>query len=210
MIEMEQLPVFPHPKVRDVAEVVAGVPGVDEGGVLDGHGAILGVVEAALPLGVVEGLEEHDPASVQAFDEFQGPLCGGGGVVERGPSGLIVGFDGGPVLGEGEADADESVHVAVGDVVDELADCPAALAIGRGPLGAVEAVDGVAELAGHLRESGDGFEDVLGGDTLRRDEFADGVAWIGVDDVFNGHKDAGPLKPDLNTDRIGDSASQYQ
>ncbi len=95
------------------------------------------MAEAALPLVVGEGLEEHDPAGVEGFDELERPLDGGGGVVQRGPGLLVVGLDGGPVLGEGEANADEGVHVAVGDVVDELADGPAAFAVGGVELGVV-------------------------------------------------------------------------
>ncbi len=93
---------------------------------------------------VVKGLEEHDPAGVEGFDEFEGPLDGRGGVVQGGPGLLVVGLDGGPVLGEGEANADDGVHVAVGDVVDELADGPAAFAVWRVELLVAEALDGVA------------------------------------------------------------------
>ena len=140
------LPVFALAEVGDVGGVVAGVPGVEEGGELDGAGSHLGVAEASLPLGFVERLEEHDPAGVEGFDDVEGPLDRAGDVVEEGPGVFVVGLDGWPVFGEGELDADDGVHVGVGDVVDELADGPAAVAVGGGELGVVEILDGVAEV----------------------------------------------------------------
>ena len=172
------LPVFALAEVGDVGGVVAGVPGVEAGRELDGDGAAVGMAEAALPLGLVEGLEEHDPAGVEGFDEVEGPLDGGGGVVEDGPGVFVVGLDGGPVLGEGELEAEDGVHVGVGDVVDELADGPAAVTVGGSELGVVEVLDGVAKVGGEIGEDGDGGEAVVAGDGLGRLELADGVPGI--------------------------------
>ena len=58
------LPVACDAEVGDVGEVVAAVPCVEEGGGFDGLGAAVGVVEGALPLLRLEGVEEHDPAGV--------------------------------------------------------------------------------------------------------------------------------------------------
>ena len=66
--------------------VMAAVPCVEEGGLLDGHGTALGVHEGALPVGFGERLQEHDPAGVERFDKLEGPLDGRGErVVEVGP-----------------------------------------------------------------------------------------------------------------------------
>ena len=51
--------------------------------------------------------------------------------------------------------------MAVGDVVHDLADGPSAFAIGRVPLSVVEAVDGVAELAGKLCKGADGAHHIV-------------------------------------------------
>jgi hypothetical protein len=168
-------------QVVDVRDVVTAVPCVGKGGLLDGLGTVLGMVEAALPLIGGEGLEEHDPAGVEGFDELERPLDGGaGGVVEGGPGLLVIGLDGGPVFGEGEANAGDGVHVAVGDVMDELADGPAVVAVGCVELRVAEAVDSVAELAGEIGDGGDGADYIVAGDRLRRVELADGEARIGI------------------------------
>jgi hypothetical protein len=167
-----------------MCDVVAAVPTVDQGGVLDGHGAVFGVAEAALPLLVGEGLEEHDPAGVEGLEEFEGPLDGGGCVVERGPGGLVVRLDGRPVLGEGEADADEGVHVAVGEMMDDLAERPAAFAVGCVDLGEVQALNGVAQFGGQIGQGDDGADTLILGDRIGRDELAD---WVARVEIGSGH-----------------------
>jgi hypothetical protein len=134
--------------------VVAAVPGVEGGHFCEGLTAVFGMVVAALPLIFGERAEEEHPAVVQGIEETERELGGrSAGVVELGPEFLIVAFDDGPILSEGEAGADAGIHVAVGNVVDELADGPAAFAIGGVELGGAEAFDGGAEV---LRERGEG------------------------------------------------------
>ena len=105
-----------------------------------------------------------------------GAVC----VVELGPGGLVVGLDGGIVLGEREANADEGVHVAVGEVVDELANRPTAVAIGRVELAGFETGDSVAQVAGKLRQRGDCVLPLVDGDGGGWLEAADGVSGVGV------------------------------
>jgi len=161
-----------------VGGVMTAVPGVEAGGEIDGHGSIDGVTEAALPLLLLEGLEEHDPASVEGFDEVKGPLGGGGGVVEGGPGLFVVGLDGGPVLGEGELNAEECVHVGVGDVVDELADGPTAVAVGGSELAVAEVLNGVAEMRRQVGKDADGGEAIVDRDGFGALEFSDGVPGV--------------------------------
>ena len=78
-------------------------------------------------------------------------------VGEFGPLGFLVGLDRRLVFGEREPQADEGVHVAVGDVVDDLADGPAAFAIGRVELRVVEAADGRAQFRRRCGDFGDGL-----------------------------------------------------
>jgi len=161
-----------------VGYVVAGVPGVEESGVVQLHGAAFGVLEAALELGLVHGLKEHDPAGVNAFDDFERPLWGSGAVGQLGEGLFVVAGDDGPVFGEGFAETVEGGGVGVGDVVDELADGPAAVAVGSVDLGLVEVADRLAELLGHLSESEDGVADVFGRDGVGWSELADGIARV--------------------------------
>ena len=165
-----------------MGEVVARMPGIEKRGELDGLGAVLGVDEAAVPLLGREGLEEHDPAGVEAFDEFERPLDGGGRVVKLGPGFFVVGGDDGGNFGEGLANAQDGVHVGVGDVVGELADGPSAFAVGGGKLVFVEIVEGVAEELGEFREVCDraleqGRAKRIAGGGAR--EAADGKARVG-------------------------------
>ena len=77
---MYPLPAFGGAQVRDVGEVMAAVPLVDEQVGFKREAAADGVHEAALPLGfwfIRERLKEHDPAGVGGFDELERPLNGG-------------------------------------------------------------------------------------------------------------------------------------
>ena len=69
-------------------------------------------------------------------------------VGEFGPAGFEVRLDRGDILGEREFETGEGVHVAVGDVMDQLADGPAAGAVGRVELLVVEAGDCGAHFCG--------------------------------------------------------------
>ena len=93
---------------------------------------------------------------------------------------FVVGLDGGSVLGEGKPDAGEGVHVRIGDVVDELPDGPAALAVGGVELAGGERDDGFAEVAGKLGQVLDGVAVEVGSDGGREDGTADGIARVSV------------------------------
>ena len=64
--------------------------------------------------------------------------------------------------GEGELVAEEGGGVRVAEVMDELADGPAAIAVGGVELVVIEAGDGVAQLLGEVGEGGDGFAALVG------------------------------------------------
>ena len=165
----------------DVRGVVAAVPCVEESGALDGQGTAFGVGKGAVPVGFGERLEEHDPAGVKSFDEFEGPLDGsGGGVVEVGPGVFIVRLDGGRIFCEREADSGDCIHVRIGDVVDELADRPSAVAVWGVELAWCKGVDGLAKVAGKVGKVGDGCKADILGDLGRRMKVANRVALVGV------------------------------
>ena len=110
---------------------------------------------------------------MDGIDERQGDLDGHAAVRQAGPGGLVVGLDGGRVLSEGQLDANVGVGVAVGDVVDDLADGPAAFAVGGVELGVVEPGNGLAKTGGQLAE---GF-DLVGARAFRGGvEAADRIA----------------------------------
>ena len=79
---------------------------------------------------------------------------GSAAVGQIGPGGLVVGLDGGPILGERQLEADIGVGVAVGQVMHHLARGPAAFAVGRIELGVAQAGDGGPQAFG----SGAGYQ----------------------------------------------------
>ena len=78
-----------------------------------------------------------------------------GGVGELGPSGFVVGLDGGCVFSQGELGAYVGVEMAIGDVVDDLADSPSAIAIRCVKLVGRKAGDGLAHSQGKAGDLGD-------------------------------------------------------
>ena len=119
---------------------------------------------------------------MQRFDKLERPLDRGDRVMQVGPGCFVVGHDSGIVFRQCEANADEGVHVAIGDVVDELADGPAAFAVGGVELALVELGAGVAKTFGKLGEGPDCGLNLAFGQRLAGVgpvEAADGVAWVG-------------------------------
>ena len=102
----------------------------------------------------------------------------GDAVGEFGPELFFVGLDRGIVLGEGEAEAAVGIDVAVGDVVDELANGPAAVAIGRGELLVGEAAERLAEFERRVLDHFDGGGALIGIQWTGEDELADGIARV--------------------------------
>src|ERR1019366_9201858 len=130
----------------DMGGMVPPVPGVERQIGVQAYQTEFGMAERAGEIGVAEGFEQQGPAGVQAFDELQGWLHGAGARIGQfRPGLLIVGADSGLRLGERQAQADIAVHVAVGDVVDSLADGPTAGPVWGIELRIVQAADGIAE-----------------------------------------------------------------
>ena len=178
MAKAAELPALLGAEVGDVGYVVLGVPSVVECGEVELLGAALGVGEGALPLGFGKGLEEHDPAGVNSFDNVERPLGRGCVVVEHGEGGFVVTRNDRQVFRKGLAYAKEGGTVRVSDVMDDLADGPAAFAVGGVYFGHVEMAERLAEKLRHLSKGIDGVAAVLGHDGVGRDENADGIAGI--------------------------------
>jgi len=163
-----------------VGDVVAAVPGVESGGFSEGLAAVFRMNITTLPLIALQGSEKQDPAGVQAFENLKRKIDGSGPSIGKiGPELLVVRFDGGPVLGEGEAHADVRVHMAVGEMVNQLADGPAALSVRGIELSVAQAVDGGAQV---FRQRGDGGDvrGVIGEIGFSAAESADRVARVGL------------------------------
>ena len=163
----------------DVCDVVAAVPGVERKILVERYFLVVfGVKEFALPVGGLERAQEDDPALVQGVEKIEGWGDGRFRVGEFGPAGFEVGLDGWYVLGEREFEASESVHVAVGNVMDQLADGPAAGPVGRVELLVVEAGDGGAHFRGGFFDVSDVGAALVVGEACGALEFSDGVAQV--------------------------------
>ena len=173
------LPALPGAEAGDVGGVVAGVPIVEGEGCGQVHAAAFGVNEAAVEVVLSERQEQRDPALMERVDELERDLSGElAAIGEVGPGGYVVGIDGGPIFSERELETDQADAVAVGDVMDELADGPAAFAIGGVELGWGESVDGGAEVLGQQAQSLDVSGANAGQSAGRRAEAADGKAEV--------------------------------
>ena len=178
LIRIVGLPVFGGAEVGDVGYVMDGVPGVVHGGDVQLHGAALRMFVTALELRRRHGLQEHDPTGVDAFEQIDGPLDGSGGVVQFGEGLFVVAGDDGPVFGEGFAEAVEGGHVRVRDVMDDLADGPTAVAVGRVELVVFEVEHRRAKLRWHLTNCFDGVTKIFRRYGFPWGEVADGITRI--------------------------------
>lgn len=115
---------------------------------------------------------------MDTFEEIDGPLDGSGGVVEFGEGLFVVAGDYGPVFREGLAEAVEGGHVRVRDVMHDLADGPAAFAVGRIELVIFEIAHGLAKLRWHLTNCFDGITKIFRRYCFPRSELADGITGI--------------------------------
>jgi hypothetical protein len=91
------------------------------------------------------------------------------------PCGFVVRFDRRLVLGQRQPKADERVHMTVGDVVDDLASRPAAVAIGLIEPGAGHRR---LELARETGDGGDKVPPLVAGQVGIKREFSGRKAWV--------------------------------
>jgi hypothetical protein len=173
------LPRFLFAEFGDVGDVMAAVPGVEEEQPVDGARAVIGMDQDATELIGGERTPEADPAVMQSLEESEGDVDRAGFRIEKlRPAIFVIGLDRGLVFGEGETMADVGVHMAVGDVVDDLADGPAAFAIGSVELGGREITDGGAKPGGSVGDDFDGLVPKRGSDFERLLKLANRVTRV--------------------------------
>jgi len=150
-----RLPVLPLAQVGDVRGVMTRVPcveGENRGKIL---AAVFRMVVAALEVRFRKGLEQCDPALVEGCDHRDGAIDRKAAICQAGPGSFVIRLDSGPIFSEGQLVSDVGVGMAVGDVVYELANGPAAFAIGCVELGVGKAVNGGLQT---LRKSAQVFD----------------------------------------------------
>ncbi len=108
---------------------MATMPGVHLEDVVESHAAVVGVNQFSCEGFIGGEFKEDCPAVMQVLDDGEGMRNGERRVGEIGPGVFIIGFHGGLVFSEAEANTDKRVHVRVGDVVHQLPDGPAASAV---------------------------------------------------------------------------------
>src|ERR1700680_130219 len=144
-------PAFARAERSDVGDVVAAVPGVEGERFVERHHATLRMAELARPIGGGKRAEKRDPAAVERFEQGERSLDRRRfGIGKLGPTRFIIGLDGRLVFRQREFEADVGVQVAVRQGMNQLADGPAAWAVGRIELLGREALYRGAKMRGRL------------------------------------------------------------
>src|SRR5260221_7413786 len=158
---------------------MAAVPGVEKEQPIHGARAVLGMNEHTAKLIGGQRAPETKAAVMQGVEQGQrnfdrSCFCVG----QMRPAILIVGLDGRLFFGERETQTDVGVEVAVRNVMDNLPDGPAAVAVRSIELRLREAVYRCAQLGRSFR---DGLNTLLargGSDFERECELSNRVAWV--------------------------------
>ena len=128
--------------------------------------SVFGMIVALLPGRLRKLPEGRDPALVEGVQQLQGERRGqSAGLRQVGPRILIIGVNGWPVLhggeradaGDGQAHARIRVHMAIGDVVDELPYRPSAGTVGRVELGFAQSTECSGKLGRKASQNSDGL-----------------------------------------------------
>jgi hypothetical protein len=131
-----------------VSGVVPAVPRV--AGQRDGERDLAAVLRVQVATGevvVAERAQQRRPATVERVEELERDLDRSGrDVPQLGPAGLVVGLYRRRLFGERELEPHVAVEVAVGEMVDDLADGPAAGAVRASEVGGAGAGERVAQL----------------------------------------------------------------
>src|SRR5216683_2334855 len=180
MVRMPCLPVFSGTQMRDVRDMVARVPCISERQQLHRHRAILWMMAPAFPLLVVERLQQHHPAGMQAFHKLQRPLHGSRDVVQLRPGRFIVWFDRRPVFGQRKLDADDGVHMTVRDVVHNLPQSPPTLAVRCAQLRKAQPIHRIPQLLRKLGQRCNRISALAGRDGRRRRKAANRVPRVHI------------------------------
>lgn len=135
---------------------MASVPAVELQKLVQRHDAVVWMDDlAAEP--VSSGEFQHDGHAVMdVVEDGEGGLDWKRAIWELRPGVFIVRLDGGLVFGQAQPKANEGVHVGVGDVVDELTDGPAAIAIGGVEFVLAEGNKGCSYVLWQVANFGDG------------------------------------------------------
>ena len=162
----------------DVSDVVLAVPSVEGDIAIEVDGAEFRMLKLALEVRRFHVTEYDRPPLVQRIDERERNIDREFGVGKIRPCLLIIRLHQWLCFGERKFEADVGVHVTVGDVMNELADCPTLGTIRRIELLIGESVYRGAEFVGNC---GDAL-DVLGAVGLcvgaSPFEFSDGIGEV--------------------------------
>jgi hypothetical protein len=135
--------------------------------------------EGTLPVGVGEFAEHEHPALVERIEQGERGFDGSAlRLGQFGPEILHVGLDGGLVFGERQLETDVRVHVAIGNVMSDLAEGPAAIAIGSIELLVGKSAEGGTQSGGSLLDVVLAFLFLFDGERARVGEFSDGIARV--------------------------------
>src|SRR5712691_7483477 len=137
------------------------------------------MIEGALPVLRFQQAQQAHPPVMQRVEQGQRNLqrrgldvgCGG-------PAIFLVGLDDGSIFGQREFEADVGVHVALGNVVGDLAHRPTAITVRSFDLRRREAVHRGPQGGGSLLDVVDQFRSLFLVRRASEGKFSDGVTWV--------------------------------
>ena len=170
-----------------MADMMPAVPRVEG----ERHGqrpfAHFRVNEFSRPLIFRHRTQQNGPAGVKCFNQLERHLgVGGTRVSESSPRSFVVGFDGRRFLGQRQPEADVTVDVAIGNVVNHLASRPAAFAVLEIESTWRQLLIGMAELGGQLLDITDPGFTIGGCGVGRRFKTTDRIGAAHDSIVFGG------------------------
>jgi hypothetical protein len=165
--EHSLLPTFASAERSDVRDMVAAMPGVVANHIVEGHRSHFWMTQASRKVLGRQRAQQDVPAMVKGFQQrernFDGSIAR---VLQLGPESLVVGLDRRLIFGERKFASDVRIHMAVGNVVHDLPDGPAAWAIGRIKLPLGEPGNSVSQSLGRRGNLRDRTFAFIGGQRL--------------------------------------------
>src|SRR5579871_2988194 len=120
------------PDRHNMRDMMLAVPGIVSEILIEANRATLGMMEGAKKVALAHGFEQPHPTAVKPLQQAQGGLDGHGGRVRKtGPEHFIVWFDRRRLLGKRQLEAHVGVHVAIGQMMNDLPGSPAARPVRR-------------------------------------------------------------------------------
>ena len=142
------LPVVALAEAGDMGRMVLAVPGVHPEQEPERHLAVVFGMHygAGLQRFAIEVFDAGIPTGMQGVQQGERNIYRQlVHIIQFGPGGFIIGFDGGIVFGHAQLEADHGIGMAVCNMMDHLLDRPAPVAVWREQLGFIQVQDRILQ-----------------------------------------------------------------